>query len=264
MSKTTDERLRRAWVIGGSRGLGRATAAELLAKGAEVTVSSRRGERLERAVAELRSTGPATALPLDLSEPGAVGVAIEAVEAAGGALDVAVLSGGGPPSTSVAGLGVEGLEGAFRSLLVPAYELVAGLGERMRERGHGVIVIVTSSSVLEPLPNMVASNAMRSAVTSLAKTAAAELAPDGVRVLCVAPGRIATDRVAELDSLVAEREGKSIEEVEAGSQGGIPMGRYGDPAEFGRVVAFLCSPDASYMTGTTVRVDGGKISDLLN
>jgi 3-oxoacyl-[acyl-carrier protein] reductase len=105
---------------------------------------------------------------------------------------------------------------------------------------------------------------MRAAVTSLAKTAAAELAPDGVRVLCIAPGRIATDRVAELDSLAAERQGKTVAEVESGSRSGIPMGRYGDPAEFGKVVAFLCSPDASYMTGTTVRVDGGKVSDLLN
>lgn len=264
MSEETARRPGRAWVIGGSRGLGRATAAELLARGAEVTISARPGARLERAAAELASAGQVTAQPLDLGEPGALGAAIEAVEAAGAPLEVAVLSGGGPPSTSVADLGVEGLEGAFRSLLVPAYELVAGLGERMRERGRGVIAMVTSSSVLEPLPNMVASNVMRAAVTALAKTAAAELAADGVRVVCVAPGRIATDRVAELDALAAERQCRSVEEVEAGARGGIPMGRYGDPAEFGKVVAFLCSPEASYVTGTTVRVDGGKVRDLLN
>lgn len=264
MGKETERGPGRAWVIGGSRGLGRATAAELLARGAAVTISARPGERLERAVAELGEAGRVAAQPLDLTEPGAVGAAIEAVEAAGEPLEIAVLSGGGPPSTSVAGLGVEGLEDAFRSLLVPAYELVAGLGGRMRERGGGVIAIVTSSSVLEPLPNMVASNVMRAAVTALAKTAAGELAGAGVRVLCVAPGRIATDRVAELDALAAERQGKSVEEVAAGARAGIPMGRYGDPSEFGKVVAFLCSPDASYLTGTTVRIDGGKVADLLN
>jgi 3-oxoacyl-[acyl-carrier protein] reductase len=264
MSETDGKRLGRAWVIGASRGLGRASAEELLREGAEVTVSSRPGERLDAAVAEMGALGTVAGHPLDLSQPGAVGTALEEVEAAGEPLEIAVLSGGGPPPAGVAALGAERFEAAFRSLLLPAYELVAELGERMRSRGSGVIAIVTSSSVLEPLPNMTASNVMRAGVTALAKTAASELAADGVRVVCIAPGRIATDRVAELDSANAERAGRTVAEIEADSLAGIPMARYGDPAEFGRVVAFLCSPAASYVTGTTVRVDGGKVADLLN
>lgn len=133
----------------------------------------------------------------------------------------------------------------------------------MKSAGRGVVVILTSSSVREPISNLAASNAMRAAVTALAKTAAGELAPYGVRVLCVAPGRIDTGRVRQLDAAAAERQSRPVDEVTAASRSAIPMGRYGEPDEFGRVVSFLCSDEAIYMTGSTVSVDGGKSPGLL-
>lgn len=256
---------RRAWVMGASRGLGNAVARRLLSQGLAVTISARPGERLDAALAELSALGEVDALPLDLSEPLVVTKALEELTARHGSVpDVVIFNGGGPPPGPVAKLGVEGLDGAYASMLRPAYELIAGIDAPMRERGSGVVVFLTSSGVLEPIPNLVASNAMRSAVTALAKTAAAELAGDGVRVLCVAPGRIATDRVGELDAAAAKRQNSTVDDVSARSRASIPAGRYGTPEEFSAVVGFLCSEDASYVTGTTVLVDGGKIGGLLS
>jgi 3-oxoacyl-[acyl-carrier protein] reductase len=251
--------------MGASRGLGRAVAERLLGQGLAVTVSARPGERLDAAVRELSALGEVDALPLDLSEPLAVTGALDELTTRHGQVpDVVVFNGGGPPPGPVAKLGVERLDGAYASMLRPAYELIAGVDAPMRERGSGVVVFLTSSGVLEPIPNLVASNAMRAGVTALAKTAAAELAGDGVRVLCVAPGRIATDRVGELDAAAAERQNTTVDDVAAKSRASIPAGRYGTPEEFAAVVGFLCSEDASYVTGTTVLVDGGKIGGLLS
>lgn len=254
----------RAWVIGASRGLGHAVARRLLAQGLAVTISARAGERLDRAAAALAEDGTVDALPLDLAADGAVPDAIAALKDRHGAVpSVVVLSGGGPAPAGIEGLGADGLDAAYRLLLRPAYEVVAGVAPELRAAGGGTVVLLTSSGVLEPIPNLLASNVMRAGVTALAKTAASELAGDGIRVLCVAPGRIATDRVAELDAAAAARQGRDVDDVRAASQAAIPMGRYGTPEEFAAVVGFLCSPDASYVTGTTVLVDGGKIGGLL-
>jgi 3-oxoacyl-[acyl-carrier protein] reductase len=251
--------------MGASRGLGRAVSEELLRQGVAVSASARPGPRLDAAVAALSALGDVEALPLDLTEPGAVPAALATLsERHGGVPDIVVFNGGGPAPAPVAKLGTERLDAAYASMLRPAYELLAGVDAPMRERGSGVVVFLTSSGVLEPIPNLVGSNAMRAAITALAKTAAAELAGDGVRVLCVAPGRIATDRVAELDEAAAARQDTTVDDVAARSRASIPAGRYGTPEEFAAVVGFLCSPQASYVTGTTVLVDGGKIGGLLS
>jgi 3-oxoacyl-[acyl-carrier protein] reductase len=132
----------------------------------------------------------------------------------------------------------------------------------MRERKFGRILAVVSSGVIQAIQNLGVSNALRSALVGWAKTLASEVASEGITVNCIAPGRIATDRVAELDQARAKREGIAIAEVEAQSRAGIPAGRYGDPAEFASVAAFLASPHASYMTGGILRIDGGMIRSV--
>jgi 3-oxoacyl-[acyl-carrier protein] reductase len=255
----------RAWVLGASRGLGFASAQALLARGHSITLSSRPGPRLDAAVAQLAAQGAAVdGLAVDLARPGAVTEALQTLRERGGVPPTIVMSSGGPAPGAATEIGLDGLDAAYRSLLRPAYELISGAAGDLRAAGGGVIVIVTSLGVLEPIPTLAASNIMRSGVTALMQSAAHELGPDGVRVLCVAPGRIATDRIVELDGVVAERSGAAPDDVRARSEASIPLRRYGRPEEFGAVVGFMCSPEASYVTGTTVLVDGGKVTGLLS
>jgi len=132
----------------------------------------------------------------------------------------------------------------------------------MRARGGGAILIGTSSSVKEPISNLALSNVLRSGVTSLAKTLSLELAPDRIRVNTLVPGRIATDRLQELDAINAKRAGIALEEQQRRSLSTVPLGRYGQPEEFGRVGAFLLSESASYINGASIQVDGGMIRGL--
>ena len=132
----------------------------------------------------------------------------------------------------------------------------------MRARGGGAILVGTSSSVKEPIPNLALSNVLRSGVTSLAKTLSLELAPDKIRVNTLIPGRIATDRLRQLDEINAKKAGIALEDQQARAAATIPLGRYGAPDDFGRVGAFLLSDAASYITGASVQVDGGLIKGL--
>jgi 3-oxoacyl-[acyl-carrier protein] reductase len=133
----------------------------------------------------------------------------------------------------------------------------------MKQRGGGSILITTSSSVKEPIPNLALSNVVRGGVSSLAKTLALELADDKIRVNQIIPGRIDTDRVKQLDEITGKRQGISAADAKAKSVAAIPFARYGEPVEFGRVAAFVLSDAAGYMTGATVQVDGGLIKSVL-
>jgi 3-oxoacyl-[acyl-carrier protein] reductase len=141
---------------------------------------------------------------------------------------------------------------AIASALVPG----------MRTRNFGRVIAIVSSGVQQPIPNLGISNALRASVVGWAKTLAGEVAADGVTVNCVVPGRIHTARVDELDAAAAKRAGKTPEAVAEASRATIPMARYGDPGEFADAVAFLASARASYITGTTLRVDGGMIRGI--
>src|SRR5258705_177820 len=148
-------------------------------------------------------------------------------------------------------------------LLMSVVRTVRLVAPSMGSRGGGVILVGTSSSVKEPLPNLALSNVLRSAVTSLAKTLSVELAPQKIRVNTLIPGRIATDRLQQLDEINAKRSGIPLEEHQSRAVAAIPLGRYGRPDDFGRVGAFLLSDAASYITGASVQVDGGLIKGLL-
>lgn len=248
---------KRAWVLGASAGLGKATAAALAAEGARVAVSSRNPERLQAACAEI---GAAASVPLDVSAGRtAIEEACAAVAAELGGLDIVVSNHGGPPATTFEGIDDAMFEAAFELVLASAFRVTKAALPHLRNAGGGVLAYVTSSSTREVLPNLLLSNTMRTGVTAMVKTLSRELAPDGIRLFCAAPGRISTERADSVDTFTAERQGTTFEEVRTAMAREIPLGRYGEPREFGDIVAFLCSERASYVTGVTALIDGGRL-----
>lgn len=253
-----------AWVVGASSGLGRAVAVALGELGASLTLSARRTDLLTETAELARAAGApdAQTRPVDMADRSALRALLAELEAA--PPDVVVISGGGPAPATASEMELHKLDEAYELVLRPVAAVVAALGPAMATRGSGVIGVVTSSGVREPIPGLATSNVFRAGVTALVKTAAAELGQAGVRVMCFAPGRVATDRVAALDTAQAAATGVDAGEVAARSAASIPLGRYGEPEEFGRVVALMCSPAASYVTGVTVSIDGGKSKGLVS
>ena len=245
-----------ALVCSSTAGLGLASAKALAAEGCFVVVTGRRGDFAQQIAGEL---GNAMALTVDLSERGAADALVDAVLAEKGRIDILVLNGPGPVPSAAADLDADALHDAISLLADNQVQLVRRTLPGMRERGWGRIVSVGSSGVVAPIPNLAASNFGRAALAGYLKTLSNEVAADGVTVNMVLPGRIATDRVASLDEKAAERTGRDVADVRAASEGAIPTRRYGRPEEFGAVVAFLCGNQASYVTGSTVRCDGGLI-----
>jgi 3-oxoacyl-[acyl-carrier protein] reductase len=178
-------------------------------------------------------------------------------------VDILVTNGGGPPAGSFETHGPEAWDAAVRTTLTSAVELVRGVLPGMRERRWGRIVNVTSIAVKQPVDNLILSNSVRAAVTGFARTLANEVAPYGITVNNVMPGYTRTARVEELATRTASLQGTTREAAFATWERQIPMGRLGEPAEFGAMVAFLCSVHASYTTGASIPVDGGWIRTLL-
>ncbi|MGW5273312.1 SDR family oxidoreductase [Streptomyces sp. NPDC004044] len=235
-------------VTGATRGLGNATARELVADGAKVIITGRDEKRVEAAAAEL---GPdAVGLAADNAEPAAAQRLVDAAHERFGRLDGILISVGGPAPGFVADNSDEQWQSAFDSVFLGAVRLArtaaAALGE------GGVIGFVLSGSVHEPIAGLTISNGLRPGLAGFAKSLADELGPRGIRVVGVLPARIDTDRVRELDALSGDAEASR-----AAAEARIPLRRYGTPQEFGRTAAFLLSPAASYLTGIMVPVDGG-------
>ena len=255
---------RRALVSASTGGLGEAVARALAAEGADVAVCGRRLDRARSIVEQLTSDGPgrAVAIEVDLSQEGAAGRLYEAAVDQLGGIDVLVLNGPGPRPGTAAAATWDEAQRALDVLVRPQVDLLQAALPGMRERGWGRVLAVGSSGVAAPLPGLAMSNLGRSALAGYLKTLAAEVAADGVTVNLLLPGRVATDRVAQLDQAAAEREGRTAQEVAADSRSTIPAGRYGRPEEFGAVAAFLCGAPASYVTGTAVRCDGGLVRTL--
>ncbi len=244
-------------VGGASRGLGRAVAEQLLLEGARVILVSRDESTLSETARELG--GEAHPLAADLSDPRGVGTIAETISGMGGELGGVLVNSGGPPFGRALELEDDRWLAAFGSLIGGPIRLLRALVPLM---GDGASVLfVTSSSVRQPIPNLDASNVLRPGVAALAKCLARELAPR-VRVNSLAPGRIDTERSRSLDSSNAEALGISPGEARARASEAVPMGRYGEPEEFGRAAAFLLSPAASYINGVSLQVDGGSVSAL--
>lgn len=239
---------KRALVLGASKGLGAASAAALAAEGAEVWGASRSGSAPE-------GVQPLT---LDLSDAESVAALNRKIATLGG-IDILVNNGGGPKPGPAKGQPTETWVSSFESMATTLFAITDAVLPGMIERGWGRIVTIGSSGVVQPIPNLAISNGVRGAIAGWSKTLAAELAPRGITVNMVLPGRIDTDRVRQLDQGKANATGKDVEAVKAASLAEIPLGRYGNPEEFGATVAFLCSRQASYITGSMLRVDGGLI-----
>jgi 3-oxoacyl-[acyl-carrier protein] reductase len=254
---------RLAVVGGATSGLGRASADALAAEGCDLLIWSRNADRLAAAARELAKAHGIRVehVAADAAQPGAARE-VAGAAASIGPVDILVLNAGGPPMVDPAATEPDGWTRAFQLLATTPIELATLLLPAMRERGWGRVVAVLSSSIRQPVPDLVYSTAGRSALAAWLKTAARAVAAEGVTVNGVMPGRIATPRVHELDAGRAEREGTTEEEVRAGHMTTIPAGRYGAPEELGAMVAFLASERASYVTGQLVAVDGGLIAGL--
>jgi len=244
-----------ALVCASTAGLGLAIAEALSTEGARVVISGRREERAREIASRLPRS---VAVPCDVTAPGAAQQLVrESKEALNGDIDIVVLNGPGPKAGTAAGLSAGDLRAAIETLLIFQQEVAELLLPGMCARGWGRVLSVGSSGVLEPIPNLVLSNVGRSALAAYLKTLAGEVAGDGVTVNMLLPGRIDTDRVRALDNARAQREGRAAADVAADSASSLPVGRYGSPAEFGAIGAFLCSQQAGYITGSAIRCDGG-------
>lgn len=254
-----------AIVTGASTGLGRAIARELARERARVVIAARTESKLRDTAEDLRrETGAQVlAIPTDVTDPDAVNELVEETVSRCGRLDIALANAGGPPGGGFDGTGPEQYARAVELNLLSTVRLAYAVIPHMKRQRWGRFLALTSVSVKQPIPGLILSNTARAGVTGFVKSIATELAPYGILCNTVAPGYMRTGRVESLAAERAAREGREAAEVMAGIEEQIPMGRMGDPAEFAAMVAFLASERASYVTGTTIQVDGGYVQGLL-
>ncbi|WP_019587665.1 SDR family oxidoreductase [Deinococcus apachensis] len=253
-----------AIVTAASAGLGYATALALAREGARVALCSRDLHRARDAAARIeQETGtPVLAYAADVADAEELRGFIDRASGDLGDLRILVCNAGGPPAGSFTSLTEADWATAYQLTLMSVVRSVQAALPHLRRSGGGRILSIVSSSVKRPLDNLTLSNAYRPAVQGLCKSLSVELAPDNIQVNCLAPGRILTERIQVLDEAAARKRGTTWQEVRARSEGEIPMRRLGTPDEFGRVAAFLCSGAASYVSGSTLLVDGGAVTSL--
>src|SRR6267143_2480816 len=243
---------RNALVTAASKGLGRACAEALIGEGAEVFIASRDSVAIESTAKQIKAAGW---LAADVSKPGEPEALVKAAVTRMPGLDVLVVNAGGPPPGTFQSTPLDQWELAFQLPLMSAVRLIRAGLPHLKRSDQGRIVCITSISVRQPIPNIALSNAMRAAVTGLAKTLSRELAPDGITVNCLAPDNILTDRIRQIAAASGPDPDQRVKQMAAHA----PMGRLGDPAEFGAACAFLCSKQAGYISGQTIGVDGGAL-----
>jgi 3-oxoacyl-[acyl-carrier protein] reductase len=237
---------RRALVMGGSQGLGRACAEALIGEGARVAICARNAARLAAAAAQLGAEG----IVCDLSAPGAAAALVTEAEHRIGSIDVLIVNTGGPPPGLFAELTDTAWRAAFESLWMSSVGAIRAALPGMRQRRFGRVILVTSIAAREPVPNLMLSNALRAGLHGLVNALSREVAADQVTVNALLPGYTLTERLADLQ----------LDEARLVAQ--IPAGRIGRPGDFGAVAAFLASAQAGYITGQALAVDGGLLHSI--
>ncbi|HQR83302.1 MAG TPA: SDR family oxidoreductase [Polynucleobacter sp.] len=249
-----------ALVLASSRGLGQAMAVSLAREGVKVAVTGRNPAGLQKSVELIEAAGgKALALSWDLSDLKVIDNMVSQVEQELGPIDILINNTGGPPPTPAAGQDPALWQKSFNDMILSLITITDRVLPGMRQRKWGRIITSTTSGAISPIKNLAISNTLRAALLAWSKTLSAEVAQDGVTVNVIMPGRVATDRLRELDEARAKRENLSYEDVVKLSLQLIPAGRYGDPQEYGDTAAFLASQNASFITGSVIRVDGGQI-----
>jgi 3-oxoacyl-[acyl-carrier protein] reductase len=252
-----------ALVLGGGGGLGTAIATTLAREGAKLALGDIDPAALESTVAAVRGYDT-EALPLvwDLSDLSSIDRHVTSIESTLGPVSILVNITGGPPPAPAAGQSIDLWTKHFHAMVLSVIAITDRVLPGMRKRRWGRIITSTSSGVLQPIPNLSISNALRMSLVGWSKSLAREIGMDGVTTNIVIPGRIATGRIRFLDEQKAKREGRTTEQVSAESTASIPVGRYGEPQEYADAVTFLASERASYITGSMLRVDGGLIAGV--
>lgn len=256
-----------ALVAAASKGLGRAVAEAFAREGANVAMCSRDETSIEKAAEEIARVTKAQVLPIaaDVSTREGCEVFIQTALAKFRAIDVLYVNAGGPPTGRFDDLDDAAWEKAFELTLMSAVRLTRLALPQMRAQKSGSIVYSTSTTLRQPTQylTLILSNALRASVHGMAKTISAELAKDGIRVNAVQPGRVATERVAQIDADLAKRQGTTPDAIRKRyEENTIPLGRYGRPEEFAAAVVFIASPAASYITGVSLQVDGGMLPNI--
>lgn len=252
-------------VTAASKGLGKASAKVFAAEGAKVLIASRDQSQLEKTVNDIRSLTAnenVSFITCDIKKPAEIEQMIEYAVQLYSTVDVLVNNAGGPPAGGFDQFQDEDWQHAFELNLLSFVRTIRGVLPYMRANGSGRIVNIASSSIKQSIDNLILSNTFRAGITGLSKSLSREWASNDILINTIGPGRIATDRVRQLDETKAKKLNASYEEIKRDSEQTIPMGRYGNPDEFARVVAFLCSEANTYMTGQSLVVDGGMVKAL--
>jgi 3-oxoacyl-[acyl-carrier protein] reductase len=252
-----------ALVLASSQGLGKAIATAFVNEGVNVVLASRNEEKLNVVQSELENLegGQVRYIRTDITQPDQIKQAVQHAIDSFGQLDILINNAGGPPAGTFEQITDEQWQQSFELNLLSYVRMIREALPHLKKKG-GKIINIASSSIKEPIPGLLLSNTFRTGIVGMTKTLAIELAKDNILINTVAPGRIATDRVAFLDEVNAEKQGITKSEMEEKMKNTIPLGRYGKPEEFAKVVTFLVSDANSYMTGSSFLVDGGMVKSI--
>ncbi|MDQ0243713.1 3-oxoacyl-[acyl-carrier protein] reductase [Bacillus fengqiuensis] len=252
-----------ALVIASSQGLGKAVAEQLVQEGVNVVISGREEGKLQKVQKELQQSGEGQVAYhcADIMNIEDIRSLVQFTRETFGRIDILINNAGGPPGGSFEQISDEDWQKSFELNLLSYIRIIREVLPDMKKEG-GRIINIASTSIKQPIPGLILSNTFRLGIVGLTKTLSVELAPYNILINTVAPGRIATERTDHLDQMNADKQGISREAAADQSKKAIPLGRYGTPEEFAKVVTFLVSEASTYITGSSVLVDGGMVTSI--